>query len=168
MTSPPFHFFIPYFFYYSFSFFIQLHCLVHTFYPSPLLFHHPSELVTSLPKKKIKNRTTFTVKVEQYPRGLDDRLFSASCYYFWCTSRGKSWMELTIRLSESINQWHRNYIRSPVWAEGAAMLVLQLTEWGSCNKQVAPLNLFSCFEMCSSPVKDFLSSASRSFVMVIV
>lgn len=85
--------------------------------------------------KKKKKRITFTVKVEQYPRGLDDRLFSASCYYFWCTSRGKSWMELTIRLSESINQWQRNYIRSPVWAEGAGMLVLQLTEWGSATNK---------------------------------
>lgn len=167
MTSPRFHFFIPYFFYYSFIFYS-------TSLPCPHFLSFSSTFPSSLrisylfTKKKKKNRTTFTVKVEQYPRGLDDRLFSASCYYFWCTSRGKSWMELTIRLSESINQWHRNYIRSPVWAEGAAMLVLQLTEWGSCNKQVAPLNLFSCFEMCSSPVKDFLSSASRSFVMVIV
>lgn len=41
--------------YQTFSFFIQLPFLVHTFYPSPLLFHHPSELATSIPRIKKKS-----------------------------------------------------------------------------------------------------------------
>lgn len=40
--------------YRTFSFFIQLPFLVHTFYPSPLLFHHPSELATSIQRIKKK------------------------------------------------------------------------------------------------------------------
>lgn len=124
MTSPPIH--LPDFFiFYSTS-------LPHPHFLS-FCSAFPSSLRISYlhTENKKKNRITFTVKVEQYPRGLDDRLFSASCYYFWCTSRGKSWMELTIRLSGSINQWQRNYIRSPAWVEGAGLLVLLVTEWGS-------------------------------------
>lgn len=137
--------------------------------PSPPFLSFPSTFPSSLKIsylltiKKKKSRNTFTVKVEQFPRGLDDRLFSASCYYSWCTSRGKSWMELTIRLSESINQWQRNYIRSPIWTERAGMLVLQLTEWGSCNKQLAPVESFFLFwDALKSNEGPFLPSTPRS------
>lgn len=155
MTSPPIHFYLPDFFiFYS------------TCLPRPHFLSFSSAFPSSLrisylhTENKKKNRITFTVKVEQYPRGLDDRLFSASCYYFWCTSRGKSWMELTIRLSGSINQWQRNYIRSPVWAEGAGMLVLLVTEWGSSNKTSGYTEYLFLFR---DQVQQRTWSASRSF-----